>query len=59
MNAIIYGSNLKSHISIAEQIVGGELNIKTVADTKSVLKIFPNEPALQIVFSGLLLKPNR
>ena len=48
--------NLKSHISIAEQIVEGSLLIKTVAEFKSILKIFPNDPALQKVFSELLLK---
>jgi hypothetical protein len=48
--------NLKSHISIAEQIVEGSLIIKTVAEFRSILKIFPNYPALQKVFSDLLLK---
>ena len=47
--------NLKSHISIAEQIVEGSLFIKTIAEFKSILKIFPNDPALQKVFSELLL----
>jgi hypothetical protein len=47
--------NLKSHISIAEQIVEGSLDIKTIAEFKSILKIFPNDPALQKVFSELLL----
>ncbi|MGD9151780.1 MAG: cyclic nucleotide-binding domain-containing protein [Desulfobacterales bacterium] len=49
-------SNLKSHISIAEQIVEGSLIIKTVSEFRSILKIFPNDPALQKVFSDLLLK---
>ncbi|MGD2097856.1 MAG: cyclic nucleotide-binding domain-containing protein [Desulfobacterales bacterium] len=48
--------NLKSHISIAEQIVEGSLIIKTIAEFRSILKIFPNDPALQKAFSGLLLK---
>ena len=48
--------NLKNHISIAEQIVEGSLIIKTVAEFKSLLKIFPNDPALQKVFSELLVK---
>jgi hypothetical protein len=48
--------NLKSHISIAEQIVEGSLIIKTVAEFRSILKIFPNDPALQKIFSDLLLK---
>ena len=47
--------NLRSHISIAEQIVEGSLLIKTVAEFKSILKIFPNDPALQKVYSELLL----
>ena len=49
-------ANLKSHISIAEQIIEGSLIIKTIAEFKSILKIFPNDPALQKVFSDLLLK---
>ena len=48
--------NLKSHISIAEQIAEGSLIIKTISEFKSILKIFPNDPALQKVFSDLLLK---
>ncbi|MGD9053380.1 MAG: cyclic nucleotide-binding domain-containing protein, partial [Desulfobacterales bacterium] len=48
--------NLRRHISIAEQIVEGSLIIKTVAEFRSILKIFPNDPALQKVFSDLLLK---
>jgi len=47
--------NLKSHISIAEQIAEGSLIIKTISEFKSILKIFPNDPALQKVFSELLL----
>ena len=50
--------NLKSHISIAEQIVEGSLVIKTVSEFRSILKIFPNDPALQKVFSNLLIKQN-
>ena len=48
--------NLNNHISIAEQIIDGSLIIKTVAEFKSILKIFPNDPALQKVFSELLFK---
>ncbi len=48
--------NIKSHISIAEQIIEGSLAIKTVAEFKSILKIFPNDPALQKIYSDLLLK---
>ena len=48
--------NLNSHISIAEQIIDGSLIIKTVAEFKSILKIFPDDPALQKVFSDLLIK---
>lgn len=50
--------NPQSHISIAEQIVEGSLIIKTVAEFRSILKIFPNDPALQKVFSDLLVKQN-
>ena len=50
--------NRNSHISIAEQIIDGSLIIKTVAEFKSILKIFPNDPALQKVFSDQLIKHN-
>ncbi len=49
-------ANIKSHISIAEQIIEGSLAIKTVAEFKSILKIFPNDPALQKIYSDLLFK---
>ena len=32
--------NLKSHISIAEQIVEGSLDIKTIAEFKSIAESF-------------------
>ena len=48
--------NIKSHISIAEQIIEGSILINSVAEFKSILKIFPNDPALQKVYSHLLLK---
>ena len=52
-------SNLNSHISIAEQIIEGSISIKSIEEFKSILKIFPNDPALQKAYSDLLLKKNR
>ena len=46
--------NLSSHISIAEQIVDGSITIKSIEEFKSILKIFPNDPALQKAYSNLL-----
>ena len=45
-----------SHISIAEQITEGSISIKSIAEFKSILKIFPNDPALHKAFSALLIK---
>ncbi len=48
--------NIKSHISIAEQIIEGSILMSSIAEFKSILKIFPNDPELQKVYSHLLLK---
>ena len=40
-------SSLSSHISIAEQIIDGSITIKSIEEFNSILKIFPNDPALQ------------
>jgi len=51
-------SSLSSHISIAEQIIDGSISINSTEEFKSILKIFPNDPALQKAYSNLLLKKN-
>jgi CRP-like cAMP-binding protein len=50
--------NSDSHISIAEQIIEGSISIRSIEEFKSILKIFPNDPALQKAYSDLLLKKN-
>ena len=51
--------NLSSHISVAEQIIDGSITINSIDEFKSILKIFPNDPALQKAFSNLLNKEKR
>ena len=51
--------NLSSHISVAEQIIDGSITINSIEEFKSILKIFPNDPALQKAFSNLLTKEKR
>jgi tetratricopeptide (TPR) repeat protein len=48
-----------SHISIAEQIIEGSISIKSIEEFTSILKIFPNDPALQKVYSDLLMNKKR
>lgn len=48
--------NLSTHISVAEQIVDGSITISSIEEFKSILKIFPNDPALQKAYSTLLDK---
>ncbi len=50
--------NSDTHISIAEQIIEGSISIRSIEEFKSILKIFPNDPALQKAYSDLLLKKN-
>ncbi len=52
-------SPLNTHISIAEQIIEGSISIKSVQEFKSILKIFPNDAALQKAYSDLLMKEKR
>ena len=47
------------HISIAEQITDGSISIKSIEEFKSILKIFPNDPALHKAYSALLIKKNQ
>ena len=51
--------NLSNHISVAEQIIDGSITIDSIEEFKSILKIFPNDPALQKAFSNLLRKEKR
>jgi hypothetical protein len=51
-------SKLSTHISIAEQIVDGSIKIHSIQEFESILKIFPNDPALQRAYSYLLLEKN-
>jgi CRP-like cAMP-binding protein len=48
--------NLSGYISVAEQITDGSITIKSIKEFKSILKIFPNDPALQKAYSHLLKK---
>jgi hypothetical protein len=52
-------SQLNTHISIAEQIIEGSLSVKSIQEFKSILKIFPNDAALQKAYSDLLTKKKR
>jgi hypothetical protein len=52
-------TNLNSHISIAEQIIDGSITIKSIEEFKSILKIFPNDAALQKAYSNLLQQKNQ
>ena len=48
--------NLSGYISVAEQITDGSITINSIKEFKSILKIFPNDPALQKAYSDLLKK---
>ncbi len=48
--------NLSGYISVAEQIIDGSITINSIKEFKSILKIFPNDPALQKAYSDLLKK---
>ena len=52
-------TNLNTHISIAEQIIDGSITIKSIEEFKSILKIFPNDAALQKAYSNLLQQKNQ
>ena len=48
--------NLSGYISVSEQIIDGSITINSIKEFKSILKIFPNDPALQKAYSDLLKK---
>ena len=49
-------SKLIDQISIAAQIVDGFIQIESIEEFDSILKLFPDDPELQRVYSDLLLK---
>ena len=49
-------SKLIRQISIAAQIVDGNIQIESIEEFDNILKLFPDDPELQRVFSDLLLK---
>lgn len=49
-------SKLISQISIAAQIVDGTIQIESIEEFENILKLFPDDPELQRVYSDLLLK---
>jgi len=49
-------SKLISQISIAAQIVDGTIQIESIKEFDNILKLFPDDPELQRVYSDLLLK---
>ena len=51
-------SKLISQISIAAQIVDGTIQIESIEEFDNILKLFPDDPELQRVYSDLLLKRN-
>ena len=51
--------SLSTHISIAEQIIDGSITIKSIEEFDSILKIFPNDAALQKAYSSLLKKKKK
>lgn len=46
------------HRSIVRNIIDGSLTIDSISEFESILKIFPNNPALQSVYADLLIKNN-
>jgi CRP-like cAMP-binding protein len=49
-------SNINQHISIAKHIVDGSITIDSIEEFKSILRIFPHDPALHRVFADLLVR---
>ncbi len=44
-------SNINQQISIAEHIVDGSITLDSTDEFKSILRIFPSDPALHRVFA--------
>jgi CRP-like cAMP-binding protein len=49
-------NKISQHISIARHIVDGSITIDSVKEFRSILRIFPNDPALQRVYADLLVR---
>ena len=49
-------SKLINQISIAAQIVDGSIKIDSIEEFDNILKLFPDDPELQRVYSDLLIK---
>jgi CRP-like cAMP-binding protein len=46
------------HRSIVRNIIDGSITIDSISEFESILKIFPNNPALQSVYADLLINNN-
>jgi CRP-like cAMP-binding protein len=51
--------NISQHISIAKQIVDGAIALQSTEEFKSILRIFPNDPALHRVFADHLVRQKK
>jgi Tfp pilus assembly protein PilF len=51
--------NISQNISIAKQIVDGSISLQSSEEFKSILRIFPNDPALHRVFADYLVSRNK
>jgi len=49
-------NKISKHISIARHIVDGSLTIDSAKEFRSILRIFPNDPALHRVYADLLAR---
>lgn len=49
-------SKVSRHISIARHIVDGSITIDSIKEFRSILRIFPNDPALHRVYADLLAR---
>ena len=49
-------NQISKHISIAKHIVDGSLTIDSVKEFRSILRIFPNDPALHRAYADLLAR---
>jgi len=49
-------SSISQHISIAKNIVDGSLTLDSIDEFKSILRIFPSDPALHRVFADHLVR---
>lgn len=49
-------NQISKHISIARHIVDGSITIDSVKEFRSILRVFPNDPALHRVYADLLVR---